>query len=420
MKLSGQYGLSTLGKTIPIAAADAFSLYFYTDIAGITPALAGTMVLVTLSWSALCDPLAGWVQQTRQVRAVAPRSYFLYGTIAATLFFLASFSRPFAGDWLWPVLLGAAMLFRLAYALIDVPHNALLGRLQEQGQSPVRLGALRLGATIAGTFVVIGAAQFALGGAAWRFTVFAMLTGCTGAILFLGFFPYPALRDFASPGPHPAVAHAGFRNAHAAGAALFLTAVAATIINGLFSKDIVYIAKYVLHAQAWTVTGLALFTAGKIAGTPFWIWFSEKRGITGTMGASFVLIAATGAGVALTPPAFSYLGTALFFFGAGIAGTNIAGWALMPDCASLFPSRHQPLFFGLFTAANKIASGLSGAIVGYTLAMLNIDAGATSQQNQTEGLYWLVYVYPIAGSVLGIAGIALYRGLRRFPFRLAG
>jgi GPH family glycoside/pentoside/hexuronide:cation symporter len=331
--------------------------------------------------------------------------------------FILSFCKPFAGEYLWLYLLGTAMLFRFAYSLIDVPHNSLLGRVQEQGQSVAKLGAMRLGATIAGTLAVIGAAQFAISGAAWHFAAFAIAAGIAGAILFIRFFPFSTLPSSQATANHAKfVPPATTSKALTASAALFISAISATVVNGMFSKDIVYIAKYVLSDPAWTITGLTLFTAGKIAGVPCWVWFSEQKGIVGTMRASFLLIAVVGAGVALTPPAFYYLGTALFFFGIGIAGTNIAGWALMPDCADLFPPNDHPLFFGLFTAANKVASGLSGAIVGYTLAQLGIAGGSSSSESQARGLYWLVYIYPIAGAVLGIGGIAMYRFLRSSRF----
>ncbi len=98
----------------------------------------------------------------------------------------------------------------------------------------------------------------------------------------------------------------------------------------------------------------------------------------------------------------------MFFFGAGIGGTNIAGWALMPCCAGLFRPGHEPLFFGAFTAVNKIASGLSGAIIGMTLMWLGIGGNPISMERQTRSLYWLVYIYPIAGAIIGISAIALF------------
>ncbi len=405
MKASLQYGLSTLGKTIPFAAADAFTLYFYTDVVGIAPGLAGAMVLALLSWSALCDPLAGWLYQTAAPRG---RAWFGWGTAAATLFFILGFVRlPPAA------LLLAGTAFRFAYALIDVPHNALLGNLQRDGQSPARLGGLRLFATIAGTLAAIAASRYALEGAAPRFLVFAAVTGVTGGLLFLVFFPFTVLHAPAAAmtalasAPRPPAIRAALISS-----AFFLSAVAATVVNGMFSKDIVYIAKYVLRDPGWTVVGMALFTVGKVAGMPLWIWLSERRGAVSTMQASFALVMATGVGVAVAPPHFSYLGVGLLFFGAGIGGTNIAGWTLMPGCAGLFRSGSEPLFFGAFTAVNKIASGFSGAIIGYTLMWLGIGSNPISLERQTRSLYWLVYIYPIAGAAIGIAGLMLFALLR--------
>ena len=413
MNLRNQYALSTLGKTIPFAAADAFSLYFYTDVAGIPPALAGAMVLTTLCWSALCDPLAGWLYQTKAAQNLGRRGYFIGGTLATTAFYILGFYRLLSGGWIWVVLLVMAMGFRFAYSLVDVPHNALLSALQRRGQSPAQLGAMRLGATIAGTLITVMAARYALGAtvasAPSRFFLFAIATGFAGALLFLGFFPFAAISTSTIDAQTSSTAHVASRTQlYVASAAFVLSAVAATIINGMFSKDIVYIAKYVLHDTTWSVTGLVLFTIGKIVGLPGWILVSERNGTVRMMAAAIVMIAATGIGIAIAPPHFSYLGTGLFFFGVGIAGTNIAGWALIPSCAGFFRKSHEPLFFGVFTAANKIASGLSGAIIGYTLTRLGIGGGPISHDFQAKSLYWLVYIYPILGAAIGIASIFTY------------
>ena len=55
-----KYGLADLGFALITSAMQFFLLFYYTDVAGINPALAGLALMVgKLTWDALNDPLFG-------------------------------------------------------------------------------------------------------------------------------------------------------------------------------------------------------------------------------------------------------------------------------------------------------------------------------------------------------------------------
>jgi GPH family glycoside/pentoside/hexuronide:cation symporter len=86
-----RYGLADLGIALITSAMQFFLLFYYTDVAGINPALAGTALLVgKLTWDALNDPLFGyWSDRTRS-RFGRRRIWMLIGAvplgIAASMF----------------------------------------------------------------------------------------------------------------------------------------------------------------------------------------------------------------------------------------------------------------------------------------------------------------------------------------------
>src|SRR5512138_1572148 len=90
-----RYGLADLGFALITSAMQFFLLFYYTDVAGINPALAGTALLVgKLTWDALNDPLFGyWSDRTRS-RWGRRKPYMLLGAIPFGLTIWLLFSLP--------------------------------------------------------------------------------------------------------------------------------------------------------------------------------------------------------------------------------------------------------------------------------------------------------------------------------------
>ncbi|MCG8482298.1 MAG: MFS transporter [Clostridia bacterium] len=59
LKIKIGYGLCTAADTIPYNLFYIYFLYFLTDIAGVAPALAGTITGISLVWDAITDPIVG-------------------------------------------------------------------------------------------------------------------------------------------------------------------------------------------------------------------------------------------------------------------------------------------------------------------------------------------------------------------------
>src|SRR4030065_2577327 len=73
-----RFGLAELGFTTLRAAMDFFLLFYYTDVAGIDPALAGSALLVgKLTWDAINDPLFGYFSDRTRSRFGRRRIYIL-------------------------------------------------------------------------------------------------------------------------------------------------------------------------------------------------------------------------------------------------------------------------------------------------------------------------------------------------------
>ena len=111
--------LANSGFASITSAMQFFLLFYYTDVAGIDPALAGLALMIgKLTWDAINDPLFGyWSDRTRS-RFGRRRIYMLIGAIPLGFAAWIMFSLP---KGLTGVPAFLAVL--LSFWLVDSPHH---------------------------------------------------------------------------------------------------------------------------------------------------------------------------------------------------------------------------------------------------------------------------------------------------------
>ena len=83
------YGIADLGISLLTASIQFFLLFYYTDIAGIDPALAGSAMLVgKLTWDAINDPLFGLLSDRLRTRWGRRRVLLLFGAVPLGISFI--------------------------------------------------------------------------------------------------------------------------------------------------------------------------------------------------------------------------------------------------------------------------------------------------------------------------------------------
>ena len=124
-----------------------FLLFFYTNIAGLQPALAGLAILIALCVDAVTDPLMGTISDRTNSRWGRRHPYmfisFVPISIGYILLFLPnpSWDVTQTGLFLWMV--SFAILTRVGMTLFDVPHRGLGAELSKDYEERVSIMSWR-------------------------------------------------------------------------------------------------------------------------------------------------------------------------------------------------------------------------------------------------------------------------------------
>ena len=153
------YGVADLGISLLTASIQFFLLFYYTDVLGIDPALAGTALLVgKLTWDAINDPLFGFITDRTKSRWGRRKPYMLFGAIpfGLTIWLLFSLPPGMKGATAFLAVLGSFLLVDTTQTLVSVPYYALSAELTRDYDERTSLISIRMIFTVVG--YIMGAA----------------------------------------------------------------------------------------------------------------------------------------------------------------------------------------------------------------------------------------------------------------------
>ena len=300
------------------------------SVYGLSPMTAGLVFLIGLAANALADFGVGlWVaRRPRDVAVLAGG-----GLVAASLAFPPSVLLAPAGAW---AVMTATLVFRIAYAGCDVPHNAVLTRL---GNTPHRALALSRGRTI-GTALASVIATATLAGDAGAVP---LLWGLAGGSLLFGSTMVPLLIAFPLSAARP-----GRRG----GGRLPRRFLAASVIGIIALAGL---AKAILHLPADRLgveDGRAVLI-GLILGRTLSALLPMRLATAdrGLMMLAIAFVMGSGASIGSI---WSTGPVMLVLLGLVMGVTNLIGWAMLPLLSV------GPRGYGVYAMASKLALGASG------------------------------------------------------------
>ena len=184
------YSLGDAGLNLYWRVFDVFLMVFYTDVFGISPTAAGTMLLVARVWDGINDPLMGILADRTRTRWGSYRPWLVWVALPLALAGVLAFTTPDWSDTPKLVYAYVSYIFMMtAYTAIGIPYSALMGVLTPSTQERTSVSTYRfVGAFTGGLVVSFGLPWLVslLGGgdaeAGWSYTM--MVFGVLGILLF--------------------------------------------------------------------------------------------------------------------------------------------------------------------------------------------------------------------------------------------
>jgi len=411
-----------------------FLLFYYTDALTLPIGVAATTYMVASVWDGIANFIAGVLVDRRHASLNYGRLLVL-GALPLSLTFVLTYMPPVSSGWIAiATVFVAHLLFRTAYAGVNVPYLAMTARISpDPGDRAFVAGTRMLFGTAAAVTVALctvpvgrwltgaSSAQAYFGAAVLFATIAAVILVLVGA----------TYREDAQPHrPLPTSVKAalaslrGNRAFVALNAAMMAMIVAITVLN----KSVLYYFKYLLEDP--DAGQLALASMGLVSGIaiPLWMLLGRFVGLR----ALWLIAAGIGMGGLVLFSVVHLNGARtmqLFLVGMQVVsvGLNFVFWAMLPNTIE-FGEREtgvhvEGTVFGLAALLQRIAIGIATAILGWSFASAGYIANVRQSTETLAGMRETIAIVPLAFLALSCIAMALNplgRERRRLGRQLEG
>jgi len=416
------YGIGDIAICLYWSGVGLYLLYFYTDVVGISPSLAGLIYGIGMFWDAITDPFMGYVAERTRTKWGVYRPYLLFGNVPLALSFVLLFwVPPFEGTTLFFFLLFANLLHRTCFTLVSVPFSSLTPRITSDSQERTNLTGFRMLGAQTGTNLMALLAFpiiFWVGGEneSTGFVVLACIAGLTA--LAIHAVTFITVKE---PSNDQGIERVGGSLTEAAKAIgknrPFWLVFSATLIVGIttifFGNNLIYYTKYALNLHEHQ--GTILFTSGIVAflSIPIWWIISNNIGkkLTWLTSSSITLIALIFFYLYEIETLIELLFLVAFIgFGSGAGG--ILFWSMLPDTIEYGEVhtgvRSESSLYGFMTFAQKGSIAFAIIILGIVLDFIGFQANEIQSESTIDNMKAIMTLIPCIGVALSLVIIYFY------------
>jgi len=410
------YGVADMGFNFYWANIATFLMIFYTDVFGLSPAAAGSMLFVIKIINAFTDPIIGAAADRTNTRFGKFRPYLIWASVPLAAAGVLTFSTPVLSGQaklIWAY--GTYLLLMVCYTATNIPYNALSGVMSSEPQERSTLNGLRFLFAFGGSTLVTAATPPLvkwLGGGherlGWPLTM--GFWGLAASVLFtLTFFntreritPAAAqksqvgqdIKDLASNGPW---------------VVLFFLALIIMVTITLRTSAAAYYFKYFVKRPELMAAFVPAYMAAAAVGAslaPVLTRFFDKKylviglmGLTGILSCVFFFIPRN---------QIALMFTLQIMTGLVLGPKSPLAFSMYADTADYNEwrtgRRATALTFAAATFSQKLGTALAAAVMGWLFTALGYVANATQTPRSLTGMVLLMSFIP-AGFAWLAAGV---------------
>ena len=124
------YGIGAYGKDLACGIVYTFLMIYFTDVVGINPAFVGTLFLMARLWDAINDPIMGMIADNTRSRFGKFRPWIFIGTILNSVVLFLLFRKPdLEGTSLYLYYSVMYILWGMTYTIMDIPYWSMIPTL---------------------------------------------------------------------------------------------------------------------------------------------------------------------------------------------------------------------------------------------------------------------------------------------------
>ena len=415
------YGIGDYAICLYWSGIGLYLLYFYTDVVGISPILAGWIYALGIGWDAITDPFMGYLAERTKTKMGSYRPFIYYGSIPLALSFVLLFwVPPFEGTVLFLFLILVNLIHRSCFTIVSVPYSSLTARITNDSNERTKLTTARMISASFGT-LSMSALAFPLiayfGGAdeAFGFLWLAIISGLI-AIALLSVTVYSVrekvdeivtsnLPNFVSI-TKTVVTNYPFWIVFGCILILGSTGV-------MFNKNLIYFVKYGLELHEYQGLILGVSSGASFLSLPFWAYLALKIGKRETW-----LISMT----------IAFIGLLLFFYypiaslnellillaliGVGNGAGGVLFWSMLPDTVEYGEwksgIRTESSLYGFMTFAQKSSIAVAALILGFLLSGIGFEPNQIQSEETISGMKFLMSWIPICGIIISLVLMYFY------------
>ncbi|WP_395337158.1 MFS transporter [Novosphingobium sp. BL-8H] len=405
------YASGNFGKNLVFAGADLTFLYLLTDLFGFSGTTAGILMLVALAGDLVFDLLAAMLVIRLRRSGRGYRWLIVAGAVPGGLAFALLFAMPAMGiDRAW-ILAFALLVFRGAYALIDVPHNALMTRITADSRARGRVSGYRFFFSSASALTVAGVLTPAVQSAvhAQDLPSLALTGGVAGCLFALTMIACGLASDRRCSVPeHGDGDGDGIDVPLRDPLVLAMAAIAA--ITGFampaFERMLLYLCTYVMERPELVTSLLLAKTLGQFLGVAVWTPLAGRidKGRVLAAGHAISIVGFLLFGLAMDRP--SLLPACALLMGFGLSCVFMLPWGLLANAVDFVALRHGRRFetglFAFYLVVVKASGAAASVVIGLVLGRLGYVPGMEQSAMVKAGMIALGLGVPVLGSLAAV------------------
>ena len=420
-KVRVAYGIGDYAICLYWSGVGLYLLYFYTDVVGITPLLAGWIYALGIAWDAITDPFMGYLAERTRTKMGSYRPYIFYGAVPlAFSFVLLLWVPPFEGIKLFIFLLTVNLFHRTCFTIVSVPYSSLTARITDDSDERTKLTTARMIGASFGTLSVSALGfpivlWFGGGDEAVGFIFLGMVCGLSAVLILSITVRFVKEREFSlTPAQIPSFSKV-FRSV--ANNYPFWIIFGSILILGstsiMFANNLIYFIKYSLDMHEYQGLILGVSSGAALLAIPFWAYAALKIGKRNSWMVAMVLLLLGFLIFYFYPIAsLNELLLVLGFIGIGNGATGVLFWSMLPDTIEYGEwktgVRTESSLYGFMTFAQKSAIAFATILLGMALTLIGFEPNEIQSEETLSGLKFIMTWVPLAGILISFVLASFY------------